>query len=533
MENYCKIKICRPSEFITQLDENIHVSKYKPKRLIGTNINSKRVTSENMDFFIEKFLKPNERKNHFQRVIRNALSLPNQFELITISKNDQILAFIIFDRSEKSKLSIPIFRFLNNSLKITLSKHLLFKAILASTNENRSLIIVSEPYLDEEVLNSIKEARFFKEGENWKKINLKGIVQSHEICDLIPIEYYDKIINILELEKDEENYSFHENYTLERHLSPIKIKNFDIPNYIIPIKPVWAEQLFDDRSSEKLHLFESKNELLLNRENVYYRFSSMRSLSAPARILWYISENPVTKEKGQIKAVSYIDEIFIDDAKKLFRQFEQLGIYRWRDIVKTTDKNNKIMAFIFSDTELFSTPVHLKFLRDLFEKVEDKQFMILSPIKILLISVKPEFAEKIMNGEKTIELRKSAPRKVNKESHILLYVTSPIKELWGICKINNILKDEPKAFWDNYGYKTGITETQFKQYYKTSRIAFGIELKEIRNFSKYSIELKQLKKAFPNFMPPQTYSYIHSEEINFGVLKQILKKIEDRPAAKN
>ena len=153
----------------------------------------------------------------------------------------------------------------------------------------------------------------------------------------------------------------------------------------------------------------------------------------------------------------------------------------------------------------------------------------ISPENILLISVKPEFAEKIMRGEKTIELRKSAPKKVDIEDYILIYVTSPVKELWGIGKINKIIKDNPVNFWNNHGSKTGVSESQFKSYYKTNKSAFGIELKEIRNFSKFSIELKHLKKAFPTFMPPQTYSYVKRNQINFGILKQILNKIEDKP----
>ena len=377
-----ELNICRPSEFITQLDENIQISKYKPQRLIGTNINSKRVTSKNIDYFINKFLKPNERKSQFQRTIRKALSSPNLYELITISKGNEILAFIIFNRSESFKLSIPVFRFLNSSLKITLSKHLLFKAILTSTNENRSLIKISENYLEEDILNSIKEARFIKKGENWEKINLNKIVQFQEIKNLISEDHFKEIINQIDIEKSDENYEFHKKYSFERYLSPIKIRDLDIPTYIIPIKPIWAEQLFDDRSNEKLQLFESKNELLLNRENVYYRSSSKRSLSAPARVLWYLSENPTTKVKGQIKAVSYIDEIFIDHSKKLFKQFEQLGIYKWKDIVKTSDRNNKIMAFVFSDTELLNKPVDLKFLKNLFKEKERKNFMVMSPIKI-------------------------------------------------------------------------------------------------------------------------------------------------------
>ena len=376
-----ELKIYRPSEFITRLDENIQVSKYKPQRLIGTNIKSQRITSDNIDYFTRKFLKPDEKINHFQKKIRKALSSPHEYELITISKSEEILALVIFDRSENEKLSIPIFRFLNNSLKITLSKHLLFKAILTSTNENRSLIEISELYIDEELSNSLKEARFIKTEKKWKKINLQKIIDFGNIKELISEIEYEEIEDSLILDPGNENYEFQKKYNLERHLSPLKIQDLDIPTFIISIKAVWAEQLFNDRSNEKLHLFESKNELLLNRENVYYR-SSSRNLSAPARILWYISKNPITKEKGHIKAVSYIDEIFIDDAKKLFKQFEQLGIYTWKDIQKTIDKSGKIMAFVFSDTELFKRPVDLKFIKVLLKTKEEKKFMPLSPTKI-------------------------------------------------------------------------------------------------------------------------------------------------------
>merc|ERR1712098_849960 len=201
--------------------------------------------------------------------------------------------------------------------------------------------------------------------------NLQKIIDFGNIKELISEMEYEEIEDSLILDPGDENYEFQKKYNLERHLSPLKIQDLDIPTFIISIKAVWAEQLFNDRSNEKLHLFESKNELLLNRENVYYR-SSSRNLSAPARILWYISKNPITKEKGHIKAVSYIDEIFIDDAKKLFKQFKQLGIYNWKDIQKTIDKNGKIMAFVFSDTELFKRPVDLKFIKGLLKTKEEK-----------------------------------------------------------------------------------------------------------------------------------------------------------------
>ncbi len=379
------LTIYRPSDFITHLDENIQVSKYKPQSLIGTSINSKRVTTKNIDFFTEIFLKPNERKNHFQKIIRNSLSQPNKFELITISKKDLLLAFIIFDRTSENKLKIPVFRFLNSSLRITLTKHLLFKSILTSINENRTFIEITEKQLEDDIKIAIQEARFIKLNNNWQKVNFKGILNSTNLLSKINQETKTKniITHINSNIENTENVSeFIKKYNYERYLSPLKIKDLEIPSYIIPIKPHWAEQLFNDRSEEKLALFEPEYELLLNRENVYYRSATPKIINAPARILWYLSENKTTREKGSIIAASYIDEIFIDKPKKLFKQFEKLGVYKWKDISDAARKKDKIMAFVFSDTELLKKPISLKKISNIFNILENKKFMIVAPTKI-------------------------------------------------------------------------------------------------------------------------------------------------------
>lgn len=141
---------------------------------------------------------------------------------------------------------------------------------------------------------------------------------------------------------------------------------------------------------------------------------------------------------------------------------------------------------------------------------------------ILIISVKPEYAKKIIDKEKTIELRKCAPKKVGKNDYVLIYVTAPIKELWGIYKIENIIKDTPELLWKNFGEKTGITEEEFKNYYKEHENAFGIEIEEVKNLLGLSINIESLKRVVPNFMPPQTYSYINRNLINYSTLKNLL-----------
>lgn len=141
---------------------------------------------------------------------------------------------------------------------------------------------------------------------------------------------------------------------------------------------------------------------------------------------------------------------------------------------------------------------------------------------LLIISVKPEYARKILNGEKTIELRKCAPKKVGKDGYILIYVTAPVKELWGVYRIENIIKENPKTLWENFGEQTGITKQEFNNYYKKNNIAFGIQLQEVKNLIKHSIKLDSLKNLIPGFMPPQTYSYINKSIINYRSLKELI-----------
>ncbi len=381
------LTIYRPSEFITHLDENIQTSKYKPQRLIGTNINTERISNSNVDFIISKFLTPKEKKSKLKEKVRNYLSLPHNFELLTIYKNNDILAFVVFDRTKNGILQIPIFRFLKSSIRNTLAKHFLYRAILTSTKEDRIYTEISEEFLDEELINIIKETKFVLLDNCWKKLNIKGVCKQCEISSQINKFVEDKeninnLLKIFSLNNNNESSKFESLYNTERYLTPLKIEDFEIPTFIIPIKPHWAETLFDDKSERKLALFEPDYKLLLNRENVYYRSATPKIIQAPARILWYLSEDKSTKEKGKISATSYIDEIFIDSPKILFKRFEQLGVYKWEQIANTVGKNKEIMAFVFSDTELFTNTLSNKIVKEVFESLENKNFMPISPVRI-------------------------------------------------------------------------------------------------------------------------------------------------------
>jgi len=140
---------------------------------------------------------------------------------------------------------------------------------------------------------------------------------------------------------------------------------------------------------------------------------------------------------------------------------------------------------------------------------------------LLLISIKPQYAKKIFEGKKTIELRKSAPQRVENDSYVLIYVTSPVKELWGVCKIKSIIKNDPEIIWNKYGDVAGIDKEDFNDYYKETTNGYGIELKDVKRLINV-ISLEELREMVPGFTAPQTYRYIDKELIKNENLRKLL-----------
>ena len=63
-----------------------------------------------------------------------------------------------------------------------------------------------------------------------------------------------------------------------------------------------------------------------------------------------------------IKACSQLEEVIEGKPKDLFRRFQRLGIYEWKDVYAAAknDITNDISAFRFRMTERFKRPVDAK-----------------------------------------------------------------------------------------------------------------------------------------------------------------------------
>ena len=123
-------------------------------------------------------------------------------------------------------------------------------------------------------------------------------------------------------------------------------------------------------------------------------------------------------------------------------------------------------------------------------------------VKVLL-SIKPEFVEKIASGHKCFEYRRVLYKRTDIK-RIVVYASSPVCRIVGEIEVGNLLTDTPEGLWERTKDKAGISEVFFLEYFAERPHAHAIEIKA---FHPYRTP-KQLADKYPNATPPQSSCYL-------------------------
>ena len=132
---------------------------------------------------------------------------------------------------------------------------------------------------------------------------------------------------------------------------------------------------------------------------------------------------------------------------------------------------------------------------------------------VLLLSIRPEYANKIFDRTKTVELRRVRPRLLNEEDRVVVYVSSPQQAVVGSFKVDNIVEKPVTELWEEVEKLAGISHEDFYDYYYGVRLGVGIFLKDIHRFSQ-PVELHRLRNKLPNLKPPQSFRYLTDNQFN-------------------
>ena len=128
------------------------------------------------------------------------------------------------------------------------------------------------------------------------------------------------------------------------------------------------------------------------------------------------------------------------------------------------------------------------------------------PSRLLLISVKPEYAEMLLAGRKTVELRRVRPSIVGGD-WVLVYASSPRKALIGAFRVKSITVASPGKLWKRFGAHAGISREDFHDYFRGAPSGAAIHVGKTIRFADPP-SLSRIRESVPSFHPPQCFSYL-------------------------
>lgn len=121
----------------------------------------------------------------------------------------------------------------------------------------------------------------------------------------------------------------------------------------------------------------------------------------------------------------------------------------------------------------------------------------------ILMSIKPEYVERICSGLKKYEYRKRIPRL--DFQRIYMYSSYPVKKIVGYLEIDYILKGTPIELWDKTFRLAGIDKVEYQKYFYGSIQGYSMHISKVVLFdtpiNPYAV--------FCDFKPPQSFMYFN------------------------
>lgn len=125
-------------------------------------------------------------------------------------------------------------------------------------------------------------------------------------------------------------------------------------------------------------------------------------------------------------------------------------------------------------------------------------------MKAILLSIKPEYVDRILAGTKKYEYRKRLAR--SDSSVLLIYSTSPVMKVVAKVELLGTICAAPSTLWEQTKSSAGISRKKYREYFQGCKTAYAYKLGKVeifdppRNLSDYNITLA-----------PQSFSYVDIE----------------------
>jgi len=129
--------------------------------------------------------------------------------------------------------------------------------------------------------------------------------------------------------------------------------------------------------------------------------------------------------------------------------------------------------------------------------------------RTLLLSLRPRFADAILTGAKTVELRRR-PINAEPETPVILYASSPTMAIVGTARLREVRSQPPPAAWREHHPSLGLSRAEFDAYLDGSPRAYLLLLHRVCVLNE-PLSLRCLRQD-GGFRPPQSFRYIAASD---------------------
>ncbi len=137
----------------------------------------------------------------------------------------------------------------------------------------------------------------------------------------------------------------------------------------------------------------------------------------------------------------------------------------------------------------------------------------------LLLSIRDEYLQKILNRQKTIEIRKTRPKQLSEGDTLWFWNTQPYREIGVGATCDGVLSHNWRTIWDLYGVYSGMSYKSYMAYADFNEMITAIWLKDVFVIPE-PLHRWQIRSINRSFRPPRTHSYIESDSALGNLLAQ-------------
>ncbi len=118
-----------------------------------------------------------------------------------------------------------------------------------------------------------------------------------------------------------------------------------------------------------------------------------------------------------------------------------------------------------------------------------------------MLSIKPEYLQRILNGTKEYEFRMTIPKE--DVSKIVFYCTAPTRKVIAWADVLGVISASPAKIWKRTCTSAGISAEKFNEYFDGCQCAYAYRLGNVHRYKP--------PKSLEDFgltAPPQSFAYV-------------------------